>query len=474
MEGAPNVLAWLAIVLCLPVSVALTSVWRPAVAVPLILLAGQMFLPPVITLDAPLFPALGKEHLVPLGALIGCFFFRRRILKGAKPFRGYDLFIVLRLIGLFGTYMTNGDPIKIGPITLPGLSLYDFITSAIKEILFWWPPFFLGRTVIRTSKDLRTLFVILAGAGLLYTFFEFIEIVFSPNLNRWIYGFHPSRFLMSIRAGGYRPMVFMRHGINVAFFTAVMILAATTLGRIKGRVFGIKGWVIALYMSFVLVLCHSLGALIYAAACAPLLWFGRPRTQAKVAAVIALLAFSYPVARATGLVPVEQINLFTAQKFGEDRSASLALRLSEEELLMGRALERITFGWGGYSRSFRHDPTTGVSTSITDGAWASEVGTNGIFGFVSLFGMLLYPAWRSRAALRKLVGRDERAMAACLGLIAAIYGVELIPNSSIDPYLTFLVGVLAGLDARGLEPEPVPVWAGARPAHPEGARTSVA
>ena len=37
--------------------------------------------------------------------------------------------------------------------------------------------------------------------------------------------------------------------------------------------------------------------------------------------------------------------------------------------------------------------------------------------------------------------------------MAAIYGVELIPNSSIDPYLTFLVGVLAGIDRRGLEPE---------------------
>ena len=39
-------------------------------------------------------------------------------------------------------------------------------------------------------------------------------------------------------------------------------------------------------------------------------------------------------------------------------------------------------------------------------------------------------------------------------MMAAIYGVELIPNSSIDPYLTFLVGVFAGIDRRGLEPDP--------------------
>jgi len=452
VEGGANPIAWLAIVLALPVSIGLVRVWRPAVAVPVILLLGQMFLPPVIALDAPLIPPMGKEILVPMGALIGLFLFRRRTLVDSKPFRGYDLFIVLRMVGIFGTYMTNGDVLQFGPVVLPSISFYDFFTNVFKEIIFWWPVFFLGRTVIRTQRDLRDLFRILVGAGVVYTGFMFIELLISPQLNRIVYGYHQAQFLQSMRGGGYRPMVFMRHGINVAFFTAYTILAATALGAVKGRVFGVKARTLAIYLFIVLILCHSLGALIYAAIGMPLLWFTKPRTTARVAAVLALLTICYPIARATGLVPVDKINAFTLEKFGADRAGSLGLRLSEEEWLMNRAVKRIVFGWGGYSRSFRHDPVTGISNSTTDGVWAIEIGTGGAVAFFSLFGMLLYPAWRGRKILKK-VERDDRPFVACLALMAAIYGVELIPNSSIDPYLTFLVGVLAGIDRRGLEPE---------------------
>jgi hypothetical protein len=466
VEGAPNALAWLALALCLPVSILAVSMRRAAVAVPIIILAGQMFLPTMIEFDAPLIPPLNKDVLVPLGVLIGCLLFRRKALAGGKPFQGYDLFIAIRLVGLLGTYLTNGDPLRFGPVLLPAVGFFDFFASAIKELLFWWPPFFLGRMVIRTSDDLRTLFRIVVGAGVVYTFFLAIELVASPQLNRWIYGYHQTNFIMSIRGGGYRPMVFMRHGLNVAFFMAITVLAATALGRIRDKVFGIRARLLAVYLLTVLALCHSLGALLYASVGVPLLWFTKPKAQARVAAVLALLAFSYPIARAAGVIPVDDINNLVLEKFGEDRAGSLALRLSEEGWLMERALKRIVFGWGGYSRSFRHDPITGANTSITDGVWAIEIGSGGAFGFISLFGLLLYPAWRGRHILRKVESREDKTLVACLAFIAAIYGVELIPNSSIDPYLTFLVGVLAGVARRGLEPDPAAVF---YPSEPEEA-----
>ena len=123
-------------------------------------------------------------------------------------------------------------------------------------------------------------------------------------------------------------MVFMRHGLNAAFFMAFTILAAAALARGKGRVFGISARVIAIYLMFVLVFCHSLGALLYAAFGLPLLWLTKPRTQVRVAAVLALLAFSYPISRAAGLIPVDTINAFVLEKFGQDRAGSLGLRLA--------------------------------------------------------------------------------------------------------------------------------------------------
>jgi hypothetical protein len=453
VAGGPNFFAWFAIALALPVSIVLVRFWRPAVAVPAILFAGAMFLPPAIELDAPLIPPFGKETLVPMGVLIGCYLFRKRIFAGSRPFRGYDLFIVLRLVGRVGTWLTNTDAIKIGDYVYPALTFYDFFTLVFKEFIYWWPAFFLGRTAIRTPRDLRALFTVVAGAGVIYSFPIIYEILMSPQLNNIFYGFFPSDFMMTKRGGGFRPMVFMRHGLNLAAFSSFTVMAAAALGAAKGRLWGMRGNVIATYLFIVLALSHSLGALLYAALAIPLIWFTKPRTQARVAAVLGLLAFSYPVARAVDLLPVEKINAFTLDKFGEDRAGSLAYRLREEAFLMDRAMERIVFGWGGYARSFHHDPVTGKSLSTTDGLWAIEIGEGGAFAFVALFGLILWPAWRTRALLKKIEPKD-RPLVSSLALMAAIYAVDFIPNSSVDPYLTFLVGVLAGIDTRGgLEPD---------------------
>ena len=408
MEGDANFLAWTALALCVPVSILIVAIWRAPVSVPVILIGGQMFLPSEIGFELPHLLVLDKSILPPLGALIGCLLFRRKSLANSRPGRGFDLFIVFRIISYFGSCMTNHDALVFPRGSLPGLSLFTFISGSLTIIAYWWPTIFLGRTIIRTSRDLRTLFVILAGAATIYTVFIFLELRLSPQLHRWIYGYHPSSFVMAIRDGSYRPMVFMRHGLTLAFFMAVSIIAAACLGRIRARVFRVSARVIAAYLFVVLLLCHSLGALLYAALALPLVWFTSPRLQTRVAAVVALLAFSYPLARAVGLVPVDEINAFVLAKFGPDRAGSLSLRLSEEEYLMNRTLERVVFGWGGGARAFRLDPETGENRSITDGLWALEFGSEGAVGYALFFGMLLYPVWRSRRALLKVPSRQDQ------------------------------------------------------------------
>jgi len=452
VEGIPNTLSYVALMLCPFISIALVALFRAPVAVPIVILGGQMFLPAVIKLGIPL-TRLDKDTLPALGALVGCFMFRQRSLARSRPWRGYDLFIVVHMLGLLGTSLTNQDAIQYGPVVLPGLTLYDFFNSAVNTALYWWPPFYLGRTLYRTSKDLKTLFVILVMAGLVYSFFLFIEMAMSPQLNRWLYGFHQTEFLQTIRAGGYRPKAFMRHGLNVALFMLMTVFAAVTLARTKQRVAGLPGLPVALYLIAVTVLCRSLGVLVYAAMFLPLLAVVTPRNQAKWAAGLALLVFSYPLSRTVGWVPIDDINALTREYFGAERGGSLALRLREEGFVMTRALERILFGWGGYARQFRHDPWSGKSLATIDGEWAIQFGMRGLVGYVAMFGLLLMPAWRARRTIAKLVAPRDRAMVACLAIMAVVYVLDLIPNSSIDPYLTFLVGVLAGTE-HGFEPAP--------------------
>ena len=452
MEGSPNLLAYVALILCPFVSIVVVALFRAQVSVPIVILAGQMFLPAAMKLGVPL-TLLDKDTLPALGALVGCLIFRSRSLAGSRPWRGYDLFIVVHMLGLLGTSLTNQDPLRYGPVVLPGLSLYDFFNSAVNVALYWWPSFYLGRSLYRTSQDLKTLFVILALAGLVYSFFLFIEMVMSPQLNRWVYGFHQTEFLQTMRGGGFRPKAFMRHGLNVVLFMLITVFAAITLAKTKQRVAGLPPTAVAIYLTVVLLLCRSAGILVYSIIFLPLVTLVSPRKQVKWAAVFALVIFSYPLSRAVGWIPIDDINAFTLSHFGEERGGSLALRLREEGFVMTQALQRIVFGWGGYARQFRHDVWSGKNLALIDGEWAIQIGMRGVVGYVSMFGMLLWPVWRARRTVARLDSPRDQAMVGCLALMAVVYTLDLIPNSSIDPYLTFLVGVLAGTQ-RWLVPAP--------------------
>lgn len=445
MEGSPNFLAYVALALSPLVSMALMGMMRAPLACAIGVVAAQMFLPPVFELDAPVIPPLGKDVLPLWGLLLGCLIFHRKALSKSRPFRGYEVFILLQVAGHFGTFLTNRDPVIIGRFTLPGLTLYDAFSEAMKTFLYWWPPFFLGRTLFRTPKDVKLLLSVLAAAGLLYSFFLFIEMVMSPQLNRWFYGYHQSEFLQTIRWGGYRPKVFMRHGLNVALFMLVTLIAATGLARSSvrlGRIMPAR-WASG-YLAVVLVSCKSLGAVLYGAFVLPFLWFARAKRQAKIISIVAVVIFCYPIVRWAGILPVEDILAFTARKFGADRSGSLGTRLHEEAYVLGRALLRLPFGWGGYGRPFSHDQWTGQQTTIIDGYWVLTLSAQGAVGYLSVFGLLLLPIWRLRKTVAALTDKRDRLLVTTVGFALVVFVFDLIPNSTIDPYLLLMLGALAG------------------------------
>lgn len=453
MEGQPNLIAYLALILSPFVSMAIVASVRAPISVPIVILAGQMFLPANMELKIPIFHPT-KDVLPAIGALLGCLIFQRKSLAKSRPWRGYDLFILVQMLGFVGTTLTNRNPVFFGPKGLQGLSMYDAFVSAVHVAMYWWPPFFLGRALYRNPNDLRKLFAIVAAAGLVYSLFLLMEMVLSPQLHRWIYGYHQSEFLQTMRRGGYRPKVFMRHGLNVALFVLITVMAAVTLARVKRKVAWFNATAVAIYLGLVLIFCKSVGALVYLALALPMLLVLSPKNQVRLATILAVIIFAYPIVRTSGLVPVEDIRRVTTEQFGGERSGSLMMRFEQEGYVVERALDRIVFGWGGYDRAFRHDPWSGKKLTVIDGFWAIVIGTQGAVGYISIFGMLLLPVWRARKTIAaKIPAPRDRILVASLAVMAVIYVMDLIPNSSIDPYLTFLVGVLAGTE-RGLEPAP--------------------
>lgn len=61
------------------------------------------------------------------------------------------------------------------------------------------------------------MFRFLVIAGLIYTVPMLYEIRMSPQLHTIFYGYFPHSFGQQARGGGFRPVVFMGHGLLVGF-----------------------------------------------------------------------------------------------------------------------------------------------------------------------------------------------------------------------------------------------------------------
>jgi O-antigen ligase len=200
----------------------------------------------------------------------------------------------------------------------------------------------------------------------------------SPQLHTWVYGYFPHSFLQQIREGGYRPVVFLGHGLLVAFFTMTTAVAAAALWRTQTRIQRLSAGAVTAYLSGMLVLCKTAGALVYGTFLIPLARFAGPRTQLRIALLLVSLALLYPTLRAENLVPTETM-LSLAASVSAERAQSLQTRFEQEKQLLDHTSERPLLGWGRWGRNRIADPETGDDVSITDGLW---ILTMGEFGYV--------------------------------------------------------------------------------------------
>ena len=69
--------------------------------------------------------------------------------------------------------------------------------------------------------------------GLVYVPLCWLEVQLSPQLHRWLYGKHQHAFIQQMRDGGYRPMVFMQHGLMVGMWMGMTALIGIWLWKAK-------------------------------------------------------------------------------------------------------------------------------------------------------------------------------------------------------------------------------------------------
>ena len=408
------------------------------------ILGGYLLLPPLAAVNLPVVPDLTKDSIPALAATaLILFSLKGRFSIMPQNWVGRGL-MILFVLSPFATVLTNPDVVpKVGG-DLQGMRIYDSVAAVTNQLIALLP-FFLARRYLASAEAMRAFLTALVAAGLAYSVLMLIEIRLSPQMNVWIYGYFQHDFFQTIRFGGYRPVVFLPHGLWVAFFTLMTVMAAVVLMRLTPANDRHRMFAAFLYLSALLVLCKSAGALVYALAMVPLVWFLSPRSQVLAATGLAVLVVAYPLLRGAHLVPIDDI-LRLAESVNADRAHSLAFRFENEEALLDKAAEGVLFGWGGYGRNLLYDPFTGAGMSIADGAWIITMGIYGWVGYIAQFGMLTLPLFlMGREALA--AHRQKRPIspyAGALALILAVNMVDLLPNATLVPLTWLMAGALTG------------------------------
>ena len=431
----------------------------PVTAVAWAILGGYLFLPQDFSFDLPGVPALNKASIPAIAASLAAVVllnqFKTRgmapgmILTGIMPrSRLVRILLIGVLVSTLGSVLTNGDKLQYGATVLQNLRPYD-VASMLGNSIFMLLPFLLARKYAAHPEAQIKLLIALAAAGLVYTLPALFEVRMSPQLSQMVYGYFPHQWRQHIRGGGYRPVVFLHHGLWLAIFFSMSFVAALSMWRLRsGR--PKTPWLIgSLWLFATLVLSKGLGALAIGILLGGIIVFLPTRTQIFAAAIIAGIVLTYPMLRGAGLIPVNEA-LEIAESIDPQRAQSLQFRVDNEDILLTHANERPLFGWGAWGRNRVFD-AAGTDISTTDGYWVMLIGTSGWIGYLAEFGLLTLPLiflalrWRGLALTPATAG-------IALALTANL--IDLIPNATLTPVTWLLAGALAGRLELGHLPDP--------------------
>jgi hypothetical protein len=430
--------------LSIPLMVGAFFVLRPIVAVMVVALGAEMFLPEGPVLKLPLTPGFDKHTLPYLCILIACLIRSPGRVTKAPREKWISVLALLLIGGGVATALTNSDGLvfgNAGQVYVAGLTIKDGFYMGLSNFTETFLPFYVGYALFRKQEEMEKLLSGLAVAGLVYIPFALVELRLSPQWHRWVYGYaQHADFSQAIRWGGYRPMIFMPHGLAVGRFFTVATFAIIVVAKTRRHLFGLSTKLLGWTQFIVLVACKSTGAILFSVVGAPLLALAKPKRQLLLAAVLAWATLLYPLLRLSGIFPVDAF-VDAAGAMQAERGGSLAFRFLNEDQVLKRTRDRIVFGWGEYGRNMVHD-WEGKKDSVLDGYWLIRMSVSGLVGFLTAFAPLLIPVFIARRRLRTLPEGREQWVVAGVAFTVSILALDLIPNGLWGCYPFLMAGAL--------------------------------
>jgi hypothetical protein len=459
-------------------------------------IAGVLFLPGIldkkINADAPdpvpvpFFP-LTKQNTVCLAILVATVAFDRRRLLAFRP--GWvDVPMLVWCLCPFLSSLANAAP---PDGTSPA---YDGFSQARAQTLTWGVPWFIGRLYFTDAARFRELLFAIVVGGLVYVPFCLIESRLSPQFHKWVYGYEQHDFIQAVRPDGYRPTVFMEHGLAVGMWlvaaalvafwlwwgagerqlrvgemtlplavAAGVLLVTTVIIKSTGALaLGILG-VVVLVSARRLSVAVALGVLLLVP---PVYIFGRTSAGRQTTGWLRMKFSKWETEDEAELESLERKAVKKpmvgwgwwtsedvidriAESTNSDRAKSLEFRLINEDRLMERAAQQPWFGWGGWNRAailVTEDPEEKDKDLVTaDGYWILTLANRGWFGLVALYSAMLLPVVRLMVMHPWRPGVHKACAPALVAAVfLTLYMIDDLSNAMFNPVYVLLAGGLAG------------------------------
>jgi hypothetical protein len=416
---------------------------RTATEAVTIAVIGGFLLLPAISYNLPGIPSYTKTTSMALGVILGGLF------SGASrkyPFR-------LNLLDVPVLVLCFVSPLATS--LLNGLGAYNGFSDLAQACLNWGVFYWAGRKYFSDPASARILARGIALGGLAYVPAVLFEVRMSPQLSNIFYGFFPHSFAQHFRYGGFRPIVFMSHGLMVALWMAVSATVLFWFWRSRQyRNVGVVPISLAsIGLTGAAILCKSGNGWVFTAlGLASYIYYARSGSTAAFR-LLCLMIPVYMVVRITNLIPIELVQDLASSVFDPERIDSLNWRLLQEDLFGAHSLRRPWFGWGGFGRNWPVDPLTGEHLiQMVDSLWIILFSGSGFVGLGSSYLALGLGPWKvlgfygrlSKEHRKEADGsNDPYAMyAVLLCLVVCFFMLDSLLNAMVSPVYILCSGAL--------------------------------
>jgi hypothetical protein len=436
-------------ILWIPFSLVFFTWLKPRHAVLVVFLGAWLFLPMKAGLKINMLPDIDKVTASTAGVLLGVMLFDPARLLGFRP-KWFDIPMAAWCFTPFLSSLSNG------------LGAWDGMSVVLDQLAMFGIPYIIGRVYFNDWEGFRELAIAIFIGGLIYVPLCLIEIKMSPQLHVWVYGYHQHAFDQTLRMGGWRPMVFMQHGLAVGFWmTAASIIGVWLMvtGALK-QVWGVPMIVVVPILLVTTILCKATASIGFLFIGIAVLFAMKWTKTAIPLYLLVAVAPVYMFVRASGTVDGTWLVEKATETLGEDRAESLAVRINAENTLSAHALDRPWFGWARWDPNnpgkppwMVYDDETGRRLAIPDGMWIITFGVNGFSGvFWLTTSILIAPLLLRKRMGPQWWGHPMAAPAAACAVMLTLHMIDNLLNAMINPIFICAIGGLCALGTRVTQP----------------------